>query len=173
MQEHSSSELYARRSPHLVDKDVVGPLADANFVVAVRCLPLLVERHHHHRGTVCLNDARVAPELVLAHLSHRPIKRGPRSQRVFNISSQGKGDLRVCELATPDALETDTEVAASSRRVTATQEGPDAFDYLAVHLRPCADNGGVARNLHSTQATAISGDQNAQDLASAFREKNK
>ncbi len=56
------------REAEFLGKQIVGPLANLEFALGALGLALLVECHHHHRGTVAANFAGVIEERPLAFL---------------------------------------------------------------------------------------------------------
>ncbi len=60
-----------RREADFVDKQIVGSLADSDFVVFVRGLALFVECHHDGGGAVLANQPGATQELLLRHPSAR------------------------------------------------------------------------------------------------------
>jgi hypothetical protein len=55
-----------RWEPHLMDQQVIGPLADSDFVILVGSLTFLVKCHHNRCGSVLSNQFGATEKLWFA-----------------------------------------------------------------------------------------------------------
>mmetsp|Transcript_388 Transcript_388/g.710 ORF Transcript_388/g.710 Transcript_388/m.710 type:complete len:351 (+) Transcript_388:2205-3257(+) len=93
------------RELDLLHQDLVRPLADANLLVAGRCLTLLIEGHDDRRGAVLLQKGGVLLEQLLADLQgdgvHDGLALAPLQPRDDNLEvasvkhERGLGHLRL------------------------------------------------------------------------------